>query len=85
MVTNVGIAVKIGSQAQSVQLLFPFPVLVAAILIFGIRSTSGNVGRLRAVSTVAYPSRAHENMGVEVEVEIAAPSLTGQKLFPLPA
>ncbi len=58
IVPNVGVAVEIGSQAQPVQFLFPFPVLVAAILIFGSRSTSGNVGRRRAVSAVAYPSRA---------------------------
>ena len=36
--------IEIGLQAQSVQLLFPFPVLVAAILMFGSQSTSGNVG-----------------------------------------
>jgi len=58
MVANVGVAVEIWSQARPVQFLFPFPVLVAAILIFGSRSTFGNVGRRRAVSAVAYPSQA---------------------------
>ena len=52
MVANVGVAVGIGSQAQPVQFVFPFPVLVDAILIFDSQSTSGNVGRRRA-----YPSR----------------------------
>jgi len=36
-----------------------------------------------AVSTVAYPSRAWPKY--RVEVGIAAPSVTGQKLFSLPA
>ncbi len=57
MVANVRVAVEIWSQARPVQFLFPFPVFVAAILIFGSQSTSGNVGRRRTVSTVAYPSR----------------------------
>ncbi len=82
MVANVGIAVEIGSQAQPVQFVFPFPVLVDAILIFGshqrlqCRTTSGSVGSSISESGMA------ENMGVEVE--IAAPSVTGQKLFLLP-
>ncbi len=49
MVTNVGVAVGIGSQAQSFQLLFPFPVSVAAVLIFGSQPTSGNVESARDV------------------------------------
>ncbi len=61
MVANVGVAVGSGSQAQSVQMLYP--VSVAAILISGSRSTSGNVGRRRAVSAVAYPSRARPKYG----------------------
>ena len=79
-----GVAVGIGSQAQSVQFLFPFPVLVAAFLIFGGRSTSGNVGRRRAVPTVVYPSRAWPKRW-GVEVGIVAQFVAGQKLFPLPA
>ena len=58
MVDDVGIAVEIGWQAQPVHILIPFPVLVDAIFIFISRSTSGNVGRRRVVSAVAYPSRA---------------------------
>ena len=58
MVANVGAAVEIESQAQSVQFLFPFSILVAAILIFGSRSTSSNTGRRRTVPTVGYPSHA---------------------------
>ncbi len=45
IVENVGLAVEIGSQAQPVQCLFPFPVLVAAILIFGSGATSDYVGQ----------------------------------------
>ena len=63
MVANVGAAIGIGSQAQSVQLLFPFPVSVAAIIIFDNRSTSGNVGRRRSVSKVADLSRAWPKIG----------------------
>ncbi len=80
MVANVGLADEIGTQAQPVPFLFPFPILVAAILVFGNRSTTDNVGRRRAVSAVAYPSRAWPKIW-GVEVEIAAPSDTGQKLF----
>ncbi len=69
MVANLGLAVEIGSQAQSVQFSFAFPVLMAAILIFGDRSTSGNVGRRRTVAD--RESCIAENM--RVEVEIAAP------------
>ena len=58
MVANVGAAVEIISQAQSLLFLFPFPVLVAAILIFGSQLTPGNVERRRTVSTVAFPCRA---------------------------
>ena len=58
MVANVGAAVEIISQAQSLLFLFPFLVLVAAILLFGSQLTSGNVERRRTVSTVAFPSRA---------------------------
>ncbi len=84
MVANVGVAVRIGSQTQSVQLLFPFPVSVAAILIFGCRlmmAMSGNVSRCRQ-----YHIRVGHDLKYErVEVGITAPSVTGQKLFPLPA
>ena len=59
MVANVGAAVEIISQAQSLLFLFPFPAVVAAILIFGSQLTSGNVERRRTVSTVAFASRAY--------------------------
>ena len=72
-----------GSQAQSVQLLFPFLVSVAAILIFGSRSASGKVGRRLALSTVAYPSRVWPKIWGWVEVEITAPSVTGYFHFRL--
>ncbi len=87
MVANVGVAAGIGSQAQSVQFVFPFPVSVAAILIFGSRSTSGNVGRRRAVSGSVDSSLSESGMAenMRVEVEIAAPSVTGKTVFPLPA
>ena len=77
MVANVGVAEGIESQAQPVQLLFPFPVSMAAILNFGSRPTSDKVDRVTSMSGMV------ENMGVEVG--IAALSLTVQKLFPLPA
>ncbi len=79
MVTNVGVAVEIGSQAQPVQFLFPFLVLVDAILILVVDqclAMSGDVG------SSIFESGMAENMGVEVEV--VAPSVTGQKLFLLP-
>ncbi len=84
IIANVGVAVGIESRAQSVQFLFPFPVSVAAILLFGSRSTSGNVGRVTSgiVDSSISESGMAKHMGVEVE--IAAPSVTGQKLFPLP-
>ncbi len=48
MVANVGVAVGIWSQEQSVRLLlFPFPVSVAAILIVSSRLKSGNVCQCR--------------------------------------
>ena len=47
-----------------------------ALLNFGIRSTSDNVDRVISESGMV------ENMGVEVG--IATPSLTVEKLFPLP-
>jgi hypothetical protein len=49
---------------------------MAAILNFGSRPTSDNVDKVISVSGMV------ENMGVEVE--IATPSLTVEKLFPLP-
>ena len=54
----------------------PLPVSMAAILNFGNRPTSDNVNR------VIYELGMVENMGVEVG--IATPSLTVEKLFPLP-
>ncbi len=71
MVENVGVAVGIKSQAQSVQFLFPFPVSVAAIFIVGSWPTSSKDARVISKSGMV------ENMGVKVE--IAAPSLTVQK------
>ena len=79
-----GLAVGIGSHAQTVQLLLPFPVSVAAILIFGSRSTYGQCRATSgSVDSSISESGMADNMGVEVE--IAAPSVTGQKLFTLPA
>jgi hypothetical protein len=49
---------------------------MAAILNFGSRPTSDNVDKVISVSGMV------ENIGVEVE--IATPSLTVAKLFPLP-
>jgi len=58
MVANVGIAVEIGSQAQPVQFLFPFPVFVDAIIDFRVVDQRlANVGATSG-SVVAYPSRA---------------------------
>ncbi len=75
MVANVGVAVGIWSRAQSfVHLLFPFPVSMDDILIFGSRSTAGNVASSVSESGMA------ENMGIEVEIA----SVTGKRLFPLP-
>ncbi len=52
------------------------PVSMAAILNFRSRPTSDNVDRVISESGMV------ENMGVEVG--IATPSLTVEKLFPLP-
>ncbi len=52
------------------------PVSMAAILNFGSRPTSDNVDRVISESGMV------ENMGIEVG--IATPSLTVEKLFPLP-
>ena len=65
MVENVGVAVGIESQAQSVQLLFPFPVSVAAIFIVGSWPTSGNVGHCRTMSTISYSRRARSKIGMQ--------------------
>ena len=43
---NVGAGVGIVSLAHSVEQLFQLPVLVSAILNFGIRPTSGNADRV---------------------------------------
>ena len=61
MVANVGIAVKIGSQAQSVH-FFPFPVLLGDILIFGISqrlATSGDVGQCRQYHILLWRGRKY--------------------------
>ena len=79
MVANVGVAVEIGSQAQSVQFVFPFLVSVAVILIVGSWQTFGNVEQCRQYHTQVKQGRKHG-----VEVGIATPSLTVQKLFSLP-
>ena len=52
------------------------PVSMTTILNFGSRPTSGNVDRVISESGMV------ENMGIEVG--IATPSLTVEKLFPLP-
>jgi hypothetical protein len=76
MVANMGAAVG-SSRVHCVQKLFQFPVSVAAIVIFGSLSASDNV------NSVIFKSGMAENM--RVEVGIAAPSLTVQKLFALPS
>ncbi len=53
-----------------------FRFLMAVILNFGSRPTSDNVGRVISESDMA------ENMGVDFG--IATPSITVEKLFPLP-
>ncbi len=58
MVENVGAAIGIGSEDQSIQFLFQFPVSEAAILIVGSWLTSGNVGPRRTMWKVSYSSRA---------------------------
>ena len=52
LVANVGVPVEIGSQAQSVQLLFPFPV-TAGLLISIIASDSDTIGDTFEVSVSA--------------------------------
>ena len=50
MSANVGVDVGIVSLAHSVEQLFQLPGLVAAILNFGIRPTSGNADRVISTS-----------------------------------
>ena len=73
-----GIAALISSKSKSisVQKLFLLSVLVAAILNFGCRPTSGHIG------SGIFKSGMVENVGVAIE--IASPSLSVQKIFPLP-
>ena len=59
MDANVGVAVGIGS-SHFVQLLFPLPVLVAAIFKLGTRATSGNADS--AISK----SRMTQKVAIEV-------------------
>ena len=82
MVENVGVAVEIASPSVCVKKVFLLPVstsgFVADIRVFG-------VGRCRAVLTVdgvISKSGMVENVGLAVE--IASPSVSVQKLLPLP-
>ena len=61
MVANVGVAVGIGSQAQSVQLLFPFPVSVAGIV--GSGPKSGNAEQCLTMATVSYSIQTRPKIG----------------------
>ncbi len=76
VVANVGVDVEIASPSLSVQKLFLLPVWVVAILRFPCRLTSCHV-----VSSIP-ESGMVENVGVAAE--IASPSLSDQKLLPLP-
>jgi hypothetical protein len=80
VVENAGVAVEIASPSLFVQKLFLLPVCVVDIRVpnagFRFRPTSG-----RVVSGISVPD-VTENVGVAVE--IASPSLSVQKLFPLP-
>ena len=83
MVAKVGVAVGIWSQEQSVRLLlFSFPVSVAVILIVGSRPKSGNVCQCRHYHCQVEQLRPKIRGGVEIG--IAAPSLTVQRVFPIP-
>ena len=77
---NVGVAVEIASPSPSIQKLFPLPVCVVDIPVRDVGSrcwpTSGHV-----VSDI-FESGVAENVGVAAE--IASPSPSVQKLFPLP-
>ena len=53
MVENVGVTVEIAAQSLAVKMLFPLPVLLIAILSFGIQPTLTNVGQRLAVSPVS--------------------------------
>ena len=81
-----GEAVGKASPSLIVQTLFSLPVLLTAILKFGSRPLSINVGQRRLTSgsvlSVKSKSGVVENMGVEVG--IAAPSVIVEKLLPLP-
>ena len=70
----IGVAVGIGS-SHFVQLLFPLPVLVAAIFKLGTRATSGNADSAM--------SKSDMTQKVALEVGFAPPSLTGQTLISL--
>ena len=76
MAKNVGVAVEMASPSLSVEKLFPLPVCIFDILRCRCRLTSGHV-----VSSIS-ESGMVENVGVAAE--IASPSLSDQKLFPLP-
>ncbi len=80
MVENVGLAVRIASLTLAVRVLIPLPVstsgFVADILGFRCRLMSDSVG-----SAI---SRALTVENVGVAVGIFSPSLSVQKLFPLP-
>ena len=76
MDANVGVAVGIGS-SHFVQLLFPLPVLVAAIFKLCTRVTSGNADSAKS------KSRMTQNGAIEVGSRDTI-SLTAQTLFPFP-
>jgi hypothetical protein len=76
MVENVMAVVEIASPSLSVRKLFLLPVCVVDILSSRCRPTSGHV-----VSGISESGVADN---VEAAVEIASPSHSVQKLFPLP-
>jgi hypothetical protein len=83
IIENVGVAVEIAAPSLAVQTLFPLPVLLVAILNFGSRPTSTNVGQRLAVSSVSSQSRRGRKCG-GAAFGIASQYPTVQKLFPLP-
>ena len=75
MVANVGIAVAIGSQDHSVQLLFPFLVSVAVILNFGSRATSENVAHDRKCESRGWNHSAISYLQAYFHFQLGGPHL----------
>ncbi len=86
MVENMGVEVGIAAPSLTVQKLFPLPVWLPAILIFGSLSSSTNVDQRRrtsgSVPSVKSKSSVVENVGTAFG--IALHTTTVQELFPFP-